>query len=84
MNPQKIVSTLAVVGVGIVANRLISLAWKGVTGHEPPTGRDDGEISMAELVVYAAISGAAVAFTKTYANRGAAKWLGTGDIKITK
>lgn len=84
MNAQKIVTMLAVLGAGLAVNKALSLAWKGVTGHEPPTGRDDGEISIGELVVFAAISGAAVAFAKTYANRSAVRWLGSGDISIKK
>src|SRR5690625_3957182 len=54
--------------------------WKAVTGHEPPTGDpDDGEISIGELVVFAAVSGAVVAFARAFATRGAAKWMGSGD-----
>lgn len=80
MNAQKVVTTVAVLVAGLAANKALSLAWKGVTGHEPPTGKSDGEISMTELVVFAAISGAAVAFARTFAQRGAAKWLASGDI----
>ena len=80
MNVQKLVTTVAAVAAGFAANKLIAVGWKAVTGHEPPTGDpDDGEISIGELVVFAAVSGAVVAFARTFATRGAAKWMESGD-----
>ncbi|TDE99017.1 DUF4235 domain-containing protein [Occultella glacieicola] len=79
MNAQKIVTTVAAIAAGFAANKVIELAWKGVTGHEPPTA-DDGEISLTELVVFAAVSGAVVAFARTFATRTAGKWLSSGDL----
>lgn len=79
MNLQKLVTTAAAVAAGFAANKALSIGWKAVTGHEPPTGDDDGEVSMGELVVFAAVSGAVVAFARTYATRGAAKWMASGD-----
>ncbi|CAM3780441.1 DUF4235 domain-containing protein [Occultella aeris] len=82
MNAQKIVTTVAAIAAGFAANKLISLVWKGVTGHEPPTGdADDGEISLGELVVFAAVSGAVVAFARTFATRTTGKWMSRGEIK---
>lgn len=79
MNLQKLITTAAAVAAGFAANKALSAGWKAVTGHEPPTGDDDGEVSMGELVVFAAVSGAVVAFARTYATRGAAKWMASGD-----
>ncbi len=82
MNVQKLVTTVAAIAAGFAANKLLSVGWKAVTGHEPPTGdADDGEISIGELVVFAAVSGAVVAFARTFATRGAAKWMASGDKK---
>lgn len=83
MNPQKLITTALTLATGLVATKAISLAWKGVTGHEPPKAiDDDGEISIAEVVIFAAVSGAVAAFLRSYVARGTAKWL--GDTPISK
>ena len=76
---QKVVTTVAVIVAGLVANKVLGAAWKGVTGHEPPLDEKDGEAPIAEIVLFAAISGALVALARAYANRGATKWLASGD-----
>lgn len=81
MNPQKLIATVATLGAGLVATKAISLAWKGITGHEPPKQiDDDGEISITEVVIFAAVSAAAAAFVKSYITRGTSKWLASGDL----
>lgn len=81
MNPQKLIATALTLGTGLLATKAISLAWKGVTGHEPPKSLDDdGEISVVEVVVFAAVSAAVVALVRAYVTRGTAKWLASGDI----
>lgn len=83
MNPQKLIATGLTLVTGLVVTKAISLAWKGVTGHEPPKAiDDDGEISIAEVVIFAAVSGAAAAFIRAYVTRGTAKWL--SDTPIAK
>ncbi|QOR70378.1 DUF4235 domain-containing protein [Ruania alkalisoli] len=85
MNISKLVTTLAAIAAGIAANKLLTMGWKAATGHEPPTGdADDGEISLGELVVFAAVSGAVVTFARTFATRGAKKWLDSGDLPPKK
>lgn len=76
---QKVVTTIAVIVAGLVANKALGAAWKGVTGHEPPLDEKNDEAPIAEIVLFAAISGALVALARAYANRGAAKWLASGD-----
>ncbi len=82
MNPQKLIGTVITLGTGLVATKAISLAWKGVTGHEPPKGvdADDGEISIAEVVIFAAVSAAVAALVRAYVGRGTAKWFAAADI----
>ncbi|QDB80492.1 DUF4235 domain-containing protein [Georgenia sp. 311] len=79
----KIVSTGSAVVAGILANKLLDLGWKAVTGHAPP-GDDDGDpsVSFTEIVVFAAVSGAVVGLTRQLAQRGAAKWYG-GPVEQT-
>lgn len=78
---DKVITAVATIVAGLVANKVLSAAWKGVTGHEPPVDEKDGDFPLAEIVIFAAISGAIVALARAYANRGAAKWLASGDIK---
>lgn len=76
----KVVSGGSAVVAGLVANKLLNVGWKVVTGHEPP--KDDEDVHLAEVVVFAAVSGAVVAAARQLALRGAAKWYGgpvTGD-----
>ncbi|WP_420112895.1 DUF4235 domain-containing protein [Pseudactinotalea sp.] len=81
MNPQKLIATVATLGAGLVATKAISLAWKGVTGHEPPKAiDDDGEISITEVVIFAAVSAAVAAMVRAYVTRGTAKWMASADI----
>lgn len=81
MNPQKLIATVATLGAGLVATKAISLAWKGVTGHEPPKSiDDDGEISIVEVVIFAAVSAAVASFVRAYVTRGTKRWMDAGDI----
>lgn len=82
MIPQKLITTAIALGTGAVASKAISLAWKGVTGHEPPKQiDDDGEISIAEVVIFAAVSAAVAALVRSYATRATGKWISSGDVK---
>lgn len=81
MNPNKLIAAGVTFAAGLIATKALSLAWKGVTGHEPPKAiDDDGEISVAEIVVFAAVSGAVAAFIRAYVTRGTAKWLSDSPI----
>jgi hypothetical protein len=81
VNTQKLLTTALTLASGLVATKAIALAWKGVTGHAPPKAiDDDGEISIAEVVIFAAVSGAVAAFLRAYLTRGTAKWLSSSDI----
>ena len=78
---EKVVTAVATIAAGLVANKVLSAAWKGVTGHEPPVDEKNDEAPLTELVLFAAVSGALVALARAYANRGAAKWLASGDVQ---
>jgi len=81
VNTQKLITTTLTLASGLLATKAIALAWRGVTGHTPPKGiDDDGEISIAEVVIFAAVSGAVAALLRAYVTRGTAKWLGSTDI----
>lgn len=78
MNPQKLIATGVTLVTSLVVTKAISAAWKGVTGHEPPRAiDDDGEISIAEVVIFAAVSAAVASLVRAYVTRGTQKWLGS-------
>lgn len=72
VNARKLVSTAIVLGAGFAATKATSVIWRAVTGHEPPTEiDDDGQISVTEVVLFAAVSSAAAALVKAFATKGA-------------
>ncbi|MGC0251902.1 DUF4235 domain-containing protein [Pseudactinotalea sp. Z1748] len=77
---ERVVTAVATIVAGLVANKVLGTAWKSVTGHEPPTDDKDGSMPIAEIVLFAAISSALVALVRAYASRGAHKWMSSGDV----
>lgn len=74
MNARKLISTAIVLGAGFAATKATSVIWRAVTGNEPPTEiDDDGQISVTEVVIFAAVSSAAAAMVKAFATKGARK-----------
>jgi len=72
----KIVSTGSAVLACVLADKLLDLGWKAVTGHEPPGDDNDPAVSLTEVVVFAAVSGAVIGLSRQLAQTGAAKWYG--------
>lgn len=67
-------------GSGLLAATLApyvsNLAWRAVTGRQPPRNTRSPELSTKEAVAWAAIGGATVQIVRTVARRGAASyWL---------
>ncbi|MGC5614894.1 DUF4235 domain-containing protein [Georgenia sp. Z1491] len=78
----KIVSTGAGVVAGIAANKILSKGWVAVTGHEPPEIVDgDDSVSLVEIVVFTAVSGAVVGLVRQLAMRQAAKWYKPAELQ---
>lgn len=74
MNQQKIVQTIAVIGAGFIATKLIDVLWKQVFGHRPPTPGNEEDSPVREIVLFAAVSGAIVALARSGAARAAHKY----------
>ncbi len=68
---------LASAGAGalasLVAGRLVDGGWKLATGRDVPH-EDDDEVSILQLVVFAAVSAAVAALAQRAAVKGAKKW----------
>ena len=77
----KIVSAGSAIAAGFLANKILDVGWKLVTGHEPPSDDPDNpSVSLTEIVVFAAVSGAVIGISRQLAQAGAAKWYG-GPVK---
>lgn len=64
----RVAATVAAVAAAFVAQRLVSAAWRTVTGTTP--GEDD-DSPLTEVLVFAALSAATVAVARTWATRKA-------------
>jgi hypothetical protein len=72
--PPQAVVTIAALAAGLVAQKLVSAAWKFIRGSEP--GKDDSPLP--EILIFAAVSAGTVAAAKSWAsNRVARKSLPT-------
>lgn len=78
----KIVGAGSAIVAGLLANKVLDVGWKAVTGHAPPDDDpDDPTISLTEIVVFAAVSGAVVGISQQLARAGARKWYGGPALK---
>ncbi len=85
MNPtvEKLMTAGAVALAGLVAGKVLEKGWKLVTGHEAPVDFDDGETSIPEFVIYAAVSGAILAVARASVQKGTKRYLGRGPAKAS-
>jgi hypothetical protein len=61
---DKILITVAALVAGVVAQRVVMMTWRTVRGTDPTQDEDS---SVGEILVFAAVSAAAVAAAKTWA-----------------
>ena len=76
----KLASAGATAVAALVASKATETGWRFITGHDAPHGDDDDEVSVLQVVVFAAVSAAAVALARRYAVRGAKKWYGPREL----
>lgn len=74
--PYKVASAGALAVSGIIANQIVDKGWKAFTGHESPQGQDEDNAAIAELLVFAVVSGILVSLARRYALRGTKKFFG--------
>lgn len=70
----KVVSAVSMGLAGIVAGKIVEIGWKAVTGHGAPVDPDDPGVSVAEMIAFAAVSGALLGFARQLAALGAKRW----------
>jgi hypothetical protein len=64
---------------GFATRKVMSVAWKRVTGKEPPTHPEDPEVALAEAVAWAAVMAVAMSVARLLATRLATRRL-TGSV----
>ena len=70
----KLAGALAAAVAGAAAQKVLVAGWKAARGHKPPTAEDpDAGIGLGEVLVAAALTGAAVAVVKVLATRSATR-----------
>ncbi len=62
------------VGAGIAARKALTTSWKVATGKEPPQNPADPDVSLAEAVAWATVSGVAIGVARMLASRQAANY----------
>lgn len=70
----KVVSAVSMGLAGVVAGKIVDIGWKAFTGRGAPVDPDDPGVSVAEIIVYAAISGALLGLARQVAALGAKRW----------
>src|SRR5690349_12820238 len=67
-------SLVAGLGAAAVTRSLLDRSWKVAAGKNPPENPADPDVGMGEAMLWAAITGAAVALARMVAQRRAANY----------
>ena len=69
-----IMSLGSALGAAAVARKLLDKGWQASTGRKPPANPADPDVGVWEAVSWAAVTGAAVALARMFAQRRAASY----------
>ena len=69
----KIIGTGSAVLAGVIANKLVTEAWKR-TGHDENVDPNDPDVPVGEALLFAALTGVVVGAAKILATRQAAQF----------
>jgi hypothetical protein len=67
-------SLVAGLGAAAVTRKVLDRSWKVAAGKNPPENPADPDVSLGEAVLWASITGAAVALARMIAQRRAAHY----------
>jgi Protein of unknown function (DUF4235) len=67
-------SLVAGLGAAALTRKLLDRSWKVAAGKNPPDNPADPDVGFGEAVLWAGVTGAAVALTKMLAQRRAANY----------
>jgi hypothetical protein len=75
-------SLVAGLGAAALTRTLLDRSWKAAAGKNPPENPADPDVSIGEAVLWACITGAAVALARMLAQRRAASYYArsTGEL----
>jgi Protein of unknown function (DUF4235) len=65
---------VATVAATVATRKLLSATWQLATGKEPPNNPEHPDVSIAEAVAWASVSGIAVGLARMLASRKAADY----------
>lgn len=69
-----VMSLASGVAAAAVVRKALNGGWKAATGKEPPANPADPDVALREAVVWATVSGTAIALARMYAGRRAARY----------
>lgn len=67
-------SLVAALGAATVAKKALNTSWRATTGKNPPANPADPDVSLAEAVMWAAVSGTLIGVARMLATRRAAHY----------
>ena len=67
-------SLVAALGAAALAKKGLNTSWRAATGKNPPENPADPDVSIGEAVMWASVTGAAVALARMLAQRRAASY----------
>ena len=70
---SRAVNGLVGAGAAFCTRKLMTFAWKRITGREPPSNPEDPQADLGEAVAWALALGAAVALARILAIRAAGR-----------
>lgn len=69
-----VMSLAAGLGAAAVTRKVLDKSWKAAAGKNPPENPADPDVSFPEAVVWASVTGAAIAIARMVAQRRAASY----------
>jgi hypothetical protein len=70
---SRAIGGLAAAGAGFATRKVMSMAWKRVTGKEPPQHPEDPQVRLVEALSWATAMALAMSTARLLATRAAAK-----------
>lgn len=69
-----VMSLVAGLGAASIARKVLDTSWKAASGKNPPENPADPDTSLGEAIVWASVTGAAIALARMLAQRRAADY----------
>lgn len=70
---SRIIGSLAAFGAAFAARKVITFAWKKLTGKEPPVDPEDPQVGIGEALSWAIVIGVGIETARLFAVRAATR-----------